>query len=177
MKRLAYCLTLCALFLSGCESMSVSECKVADWERVGRSDGARGDSDRRIVDYTEDCGKAGVTPNAAAYRRGWDVGILQFCTASNGWREGAAGHSSKAAVCLGQPGHAVFARYLDAGLQVYHTQQAMQRNDSETARLQKLLETSKNDDEKKRAREELRRIDRDQFRLRERLAQQQTAAP
>lgn len=48
--------------LAGCASMSESECRVADWGRVGYTDGARGDSESRVAAYTEDCGKIGITP-------------------------------------------------------------------------------------------------------------------
>lgn len=170
-------LLLAALALSGCESMSVSECKVADWHRVGWNDGTRGESEQRIADYTEDCGKAGIMPNAQAYRQGWDTGIVQFCTAANGWREGIQGHSGKASVCQGQAGYPVFVRYLEAGLQVHRINERMQGNAQESTRLQHRLESSKNDDEKKRLREELRHIDREQFRLRSQLIQQQMLAP
>ncbi|MBK6593047.1 MAG: DUF2799 domain-containing protein [Burkholderiales bacterium] len=166
-----------ALLLSGCESMTVSECKVADWSRVGAADGAKGESDRRIADYTEDCGKAGIVPNAKAYRRGWDVGIVQFCTAANGWREGVQGHSSKASVCQGQTGYSAFSRYLEAGLEVYRLNEKIQRNTREIARLQDKLEASKKDDEKKDIRADLRHLDREQFRLRNMLTQQQFLKP
>ena len=159
-----------ALALAGCESMSVSECKVADWYRVGLTDGAKGESDRHIADYTEDCGKAGIVPNAALFRQGWNAGIVQFCTAANGWREGVQGHSGKSSVCLGQAGYPAFSRYFEAGLQVYRTQEQMRRNNDETNRLQGRLDASKSDDEKKSLREDLRRLDREQSRLRNQLA-------
>lgn len=170
-------LLLIALALAGCESMSVSECKVADWHRVGWTDGSRGESEQRIADYAQDCGKAGIVPNAPAYRQGWDAGIVQFCTAANGWREGIQGHSGKASVCQGQSGYPVFAHYLEAGLQVYRINERMQDNARESTRLQNRLDASKSDEEKKRLREELRHIDREQFRLRSHLVQQQMLAP
>lgn len=170
-------LLVAALVLTGCESMSVSECKVADWSRVGAADGAKGESDRRIADYTEDCGKAGIVPNAKAYRRGWDAGIVQFCTPANAWREGTQGHSGKASVCQGQASYAEFSRYLAAGLQVHNTQSQMQRNSRESERLQKRLEESKSDEEKKNLRSDLRQIDREQLRLRNQLTYQQMVAP
>ena len=114
-KHIALLLPLLAsLLLAGCESMSPTECKVADWQRVGFNDGASGQSERRLAAYTEDCGEAGVQPDAEAYRRGWDSGIRRFCTAANGWREGVQGHSGKNAVCQAQPGYEVFTRYLAA---------------------------------------------------------------
>ena len=169
--------TLAVTLLSGCESMSVSECKVADWSRVGYVDGAAGTPSNRLVDYIEDCGKAGVTPVAAAYRQGWDVGIQRYCTAANGWREGTLGRSGKEAVCVGQAGFDGFARYLDAGLKVYRAQEQLQRNNNEVARLQKELETATKDEDKKRLREALKDLDRSQFYLRGTLTQLQSAAP
>lgn len=163
--------------LAGCESMSVQECKVADWQRVGFNDGASGESERRLAAYTEDCGEAGVKPDVQAYRRGWDSGIQRFCTAANGWREGVQGHSGKNGVCQAQPGFEAFTRYLEAGLQVYRTSEQMRQNDYETNRLQKRLEAGGTDDEKKRIREALRDLDRQQFHLRSMLAQQQMLAP
>lgn len=170
-------LLLASLLLAGCESMSPSECKVAEWGRVGHADGTRGESDRRIADYTEDCGKVGVVPNAQLYRYGWDQGIVNFCTPANGWREGLQGNSGKASVCQGQAGFAGFARYLEAGLQVNNTQSQMQRNARESERLQRRLEESKSDEEKKNLRNDLRYIDREQFRLRNQLTQQQLMGP
>ncbi len=170
-------LMLVAIALAGCESMSVSECKVADWTRVGMTDGSAGVSERRIADYTEDCSKAGVVPNASAYRRGWDAGIVQFCTPANGWREGVAGNSGKASVCQGQAGYAGFSHYLELGMQVHRVQELLQRNGQESSRLQARLEASKSDEEKKNLRESLRHIDHEQVRLRRLLMQQQMLAP
>lgn len=175
--RLVLLATTAAALLAGCASMSESECRVADWGRVGLADGARGALESRLADYTDDCGKVGVVPDATAYRKGWDTGIASFCTAANGWREGMQGHAGKDAACAGQPGYAAFARYLDAGMQVYRTNAQMERNTSETQRLQKRLETSTSDDEKRRLRDELREIDHQQYTLRSRMAQQQMQGP
>lgn len=171
-------LTLAAVtLLAGCASMSESECRVADWGRVGFSDGARGDSESRVAAYAEDCGKIGITPDATAYRKGWDAGIVQFCTPINGWQAGQRGHSGKLASCQGQPGYAQFAYFFDAGMQVYRIREDMERNDREVRRLQKRLEASTSDDEKHRLRDELHSLDHQQFHLRNRLVQQQMQGP
>jgi len=177
MKLLKAIAILTIALLAGCESMSVSECKVADWSRTGFNDGAAGTAENRIADYTEDCGKSGVVPNANAYRQGWDAGIQRYCTAANGWREGMQGRSGKDAVCQGQPGHEGFARYLEAGLRVYRTHQQIQYNSNEAARLQKALETAAKDEDKKRLREDLRALDHSQYRLRNLLSEQQLMGP
>lgn len=157
--------------------MSESECRVADWGRVGFNDGTRGDSESRLAAYSEDCGKIGITPDASAYRHGWDGGIVRFCTPANGWHEGQQGHTGKVASCQGRPGFEEFSRYFDSGMQVYRTNEEMERNTQESNRLQKRLETSTNDEEKRKARGDLRDLDRQQLHLRNRLAQQQMLAP
>ncbi len=177
MKFFTALLLLSTLTLAGCESMSVSECKVADWGRVGFADGAQGVSESRVADYTEDCGKVGIVPNAQLYRYGWDQGIKNFCTPANGWRQGIQGNSGKALVCQGQAGFAGFSHYLEAGLQVHRMQELLQRNAQESSRLQARLEASKSDDEKKRLRNDMHHLDREHFRLRNQLTQQQMLAP
>ncbi len=157
--------------------MTESECRVADWKRVGLSDGGSGVPEGRLASYAEDCGKIGVEPDATAYRQGWDQGIAQYCTAANGWRAGLEGQSGKAAVCQGQPAFDSFSRYLQAGLQVYETQSRMSRNDDEARRLQRKLEEAKTDEDKRRVREQLRSIDREQFYLRSTLQLQRLSAP
>lgn len=173
----ALSLLLLTTLLAGCASMSESECQVADWGRVGLNDGARGEPERKLAAYTEDCGKTGVVPNAQAYRQGWDAGIKRFCTAANGWQEGLLGHADKAQVCAAQPGVVSFVRYLNAGLQVHQTQERMRQNTHESNRLQKRLESAASDDERRRIRRTLQDIDQEQFWLRNLMGQQQMLAP
>ncbi len=177
MNKLITLLLLSTLALSGCESMTVAECQVADWGRVGYADGARGESESRLAAYSEDCGKAGVRPNAQAYRQGWDAGIVRYCTAANGWREGLLGNGSRALACQGRAGYDAFSYYLAAGLEVYRTSEMMRQNADFANRLQRRLEESGNDDERRRLRDELRDVDHEQYRLRGLLMYQQTLAP
>lgn len=163
--------------LSGCESMSASQCQVADWYRVGQTDGANGVAESRLADYAEDCAKVGIRPDAQAYRRGWDVGLAQFCQPANGWRQGVQGQASKESLCAGRPDFPQFSRNLQNGLAVYRTNEQIRRNNDEIARLQKRLEKAANDGERNTIRRELSAIDREQFRLRLQLGQQQLLAP
>ena len=163
--------------LAGCETMTVSECQVADWQRIGFDDGARGEHHSRLAAHSESCAKAGIRPQPQAYRQGWDDGIARFCTASNGWRQGLLGNMAKAGVCRGQWGDELFSRYLEAGLQVHRLQGELQRNDGQLKRLQRQLEEATNDDRKRRLREDMRALDRDQHHLRNQLRRQQMQAP
>lgn len=172
----SFCL-LGALALAGCTSMSESECRVADWYRVGLADGSGGVMQNRLADYAEDCGKIGVDPDPIAYRKGWDQGIVHYCTPYNGWAAGVQGRGSQAAVCQGQLGYEGFSRALSAGLLVHATQSRMDRNDNEIRQLQRKLDAATSDDEKRRLREQLRALDREQAALRNTLQAQRQFAP
>jgi len=79
------------LALSGCATMSKSECESADWQAVGYQDGSRGIHYSRIAKHRESCGKYQIVPDDNAYMLGWDEGIRRYCTADTGYRLGAAG--------------------------------------------------------------------------------------
>lgn len=173
--------SLLVLSLSGCESMSPSECKMADWHRRGYADGQRGENQNRIADYAEDCGKIGVQPNPMEYRRGWDSGIVQFCTPQNGWNQGLQGSSYKENACQGQAGNPQYSYYFKIGMDAYRTKGQIEKNNHEINRLQKRLDSvkpdAKADEERRKIREEMRYLDREQYKLRDLLAQQQRYAP
>lgn len=172
--RAALALAVC-LALSGCASMSESECKVADWQRIGQRDGEQGQPDSRIADHTEACAKVGVQPDAARYRRGWDRGVLSYCTADVGWREGLAGRSYQG-VCRGR-NEADFLRFHRAGSEVHRVEQEISSNHSEINRIEEQLRKAKTDDERKRLRDRLRSLDREQAQLRQRAASLRSFGP
>ncbi|NCP39780.1 MAG: DUF2799 domain-containing protein [Rhodoferax sp.] len=175
LRRIFLLLLLLALF--GCASMSETQCQVADWQRVGLQDGAIGMAESHLADYVKDCAKVGVTPDAVAYRKGWDAGILRFCTPANGWREGTQGRHQADAVCRAQSGYERFTYYLSAGLQFHRTGEQIRANNHEMRRLQSLLDTTTKDEEKKQLRFELQQLDWEQFRLRNLINQQRLLAP
>jgi len=168
---------LAALTLGGCASMSDTQCQVADWQRVGMNDGASGVTESRLADYVKDCAKVGVEPDARAYRKGWDAGIVRFCTPANGWREGLRGRFQADAVCRAQTGYERFSYYLNAGLQLHRSNEQIRANHQEMRRLQSLLDASVKDEDKKQLRFELQQLDWEQFRLRSLLYQQRLLAP
>jgi len=168
---------LLLLVLGGCASMSETQCQVADWHRVGLADGANGLPEGRLADYHRDCAKVGIEPDAQAYRRGWDAGIVRFCTPANGWREGSQGHFQADAVCRGQTGYTPFSYYLQAGLELHRTNERIRANNRETRRLQALLDAATQDDDKKRLRLELQTLDWEQARLRSLVNQQRLLGP
>lgn len=168
-------LIVAGLALSGCASMSENECKVADWQRIGERDGEQGRPDSRLADHAEACGKIGIQPDAARYRRGWDYGVLRYCTAEVGWREGLNG-STYQGVCRGR-NEGEFLRFHRAGLEVHRVEQDIESNHAESRRLEDQLKKARTDDERKRLRDRLRSLDREQSQLRQRAAQLRSFGP
>jgi hypothetical protein len=62
-----------------------------DWRTVGYEDGAAGYPGSRIGVHRRACGEHGVTPDFDAYQAGRAEGLMEYCTAANGYRIGAAG--------------------------------------------------------------------------------------
>ena len=79
--------------------------------------------------------------------------------------------------CVGQTGYEEFARNLNAGMQVYRTQQYLNHNSREIDSLQRKLDIATTDEERRQLRERMQSIDRDQYRLRALIGQQQWLAP
>lgn len=84
--------TVLALSLGSCATMNEEQCLAGDWVGQGYSDAAAGRSPSRLSDHAEACAKHGITPDAAAYRSGWDQGIPVYCTPANGFRSGRNGN-------------------------------------------------------------------------------------
>lgn len=82
-----------ALAVTGCASMSKAECELADWEQVGFRDGKNGDDETRLARHVEAC-KDNV-PDQAAYQRGYQNGLVQFCTPASGYNFGIKGREYK----------------------------------------------------------------------------------
>lgn len=87
-----------AIGLGSCATMSAEQCLAGDWVGQGFSDGAAGYAMSRLGEHAEACVKHGVVPDDAAYRAGWNDGVLRYCTIDNGFRVGAQG-GSYAGVC------------------------------------------------------------------------------
>jgi hypothetical protein len=88
--RILSCLCLAA-GLAGCAGLSQRQCAGADWERIGREDGARGYPASRIEQHRTDCARHGVTPDAARYEAGREAGLARYCTPEGMLEAGARG--------------------------------------------------------------------------------------
>ena len=79
------------LILSGCGTLSESQCLASDWQTVGHRDGLDGLQSSQLLKHQNDCVKHGIVPNRQAYLTGWDQGVEQYCQPHNGFTTGERG--------------------------------------------------------------------------------------
>ncbi len=89
--RLVAVLGLLAL-TGACETMSVDECRVADWRSLGFQDGANGTTLEKFSAREKSCSKAGVTAHFEPYSAGRADGLRSFCTPERGFRAALSGY-------------------------------------------------------------------------------------
>ena len=101
MRALAAIGLATSVLISGCATMSESECLTADWRAIGYEDGSAGRPATQLGARRQACAEFGVTPSAKAWTAGREEGLLNFCVPSNGFRIGRAGQTYSG-VCPGQ---------------------------------------------------------------------------
>ena len=65
--------------LTGCASMSVDECKTADWRMIGYEDGITGRSALQLKEHRKACAEHGIAPNLDVYLTGHEQGLMVYC--------------------------------------------------------------------------------------------------
>lgn len=153
-----------ALALQGCASMSPETCAASDWHQVGVADGEKGRTSDRIARYQEDCGKAGIVPDAQAYMAGREQGLRTYCTLPNGVQIGRRGGSYNG-VCPAELQEDFLIGY-NAGLSVDQAERAISDVRSQISEAEATLSKSETkEEEKSRLRNEIFRLDREIIRL------------
>lgn len=79
------------LGLVSCATLNESQCRSVDWAQLGARDGAMGYSTQRLEEHREACSEFGLAADDAAWRQGYDAGLLEYCTVDNGYRLGRRG--------------------------------------------------------------------------------------
>lgn len=146
-----------ALVLAGCATMSAEECRTTNWRDQGYRDALAGQPRSHLGDIREACAEAGVRPSEPMYWEGWNQGIGQFCTPANGarWgRDGKSYHNS----CPPELEMGFLARYRD-GRTAWDAEQTLRRLQTEQGNKQRELDNTKDDNQRKRLREQLRDMD------------------
>jgi hypothetical protein len=86
-----YLTCLCLGFVTGCSTLSQEECLVADWQLIGREDGASGQDVSYIGNHRKACAEYGIVPDLDEYQHGYEDGLVSFCTEHNGFNQGRNG--------------------------------------------------------------------------------------
>jgi len=152
---------LAGLLLSGCQTVSPNECKVANWSDLGLRDGLAGKPLSLLDERAHDCAEAGVAADMARYVAGRDQGLREYCRIENAVPLGLNG-SSYQGVCPPQI-DIEFRRRYQAAYAVHELRSSVEDLDRRSARLQrdlrevdadeaKRLKAADQDDERKRIR-------------------------
>ena len=149
MKKWAMAGGLAALTagLSGCATLSVEECQVANWYDIGYRDGVAGKSWSELAAHSKACAKAHIVPDQNAWEQGRQAGLKQYCTTDNAYRVGLAGKAFRGSEC---PAH-LYQTLTDAnryGRSIYQAEESLKT-------LQKEIKTLKEEYEKLRNGENL----------------------
>ena len=89
---------MAVLALSGCSTVSKSECQSGDWYDIGVRDGARGHGEERFLENAKACAKHGISADRERWLDGRMRGLERYCTARNGFEVGAE-NGGYAGVC------------------------------------------------------------------------------
>lgn len=163
--HLALMLILLALTVSGCASLSEGECRTADWQELGRIDGAHGQPRARLFEHAKACADYGIRPDAEAYYLGREWGLFDYCTPANGYREGRRGASYEG-VCPALLEGNFLARYRQ-GLEIHEVENALEDVERRIQRVEYRLDDEETaDDERQALYQALRRLYRD-YRVRQ----------
>ena len=143
LPRLLLLATLLAL--TGCATLSESDCGQGDWFGIGESDALGGYTPDRLARHDEACAKYGVAPDPRGYRAGYEQGLVGFCVPPQAFELGRRG-ASYYRQCP-PPAEADFLPAYDLGRDVYTIDQDLIRIEVEIERLRDEVKDEKNSPE------------------------------
>lgn len=132
-------LAVALVLVSGCSkpprSVTENQCMAGDWETLGYRDGVNGHRSTRLLAHQDACGELGVVPERETYRRGWRLGIAEYCRPDNGFDLGLRG-IAYGNVCPDE----LEARFLDAhadGFAIFAARRACAATETSIDRLER----------------------------------------
>jgi hypothetical protein len=152
--------TLAALALAGCASLSARECRGGDWYSIGLRDGAAGRAEDYVSQHAAACQEFGVAPDRDRWLEGRERGLERFCTARNGYRIGEVGGSYQHVCFAGA--ELEFRRGYDLGLRMNRVQGRLDRIENEIRTIEGTLGAragSLTEDERQRLNYRLRALE------------------
>ena len=146
------CLFAIALpFLTGCATLSESDCGQGNWFAIGESDALGGYTPDRLAQHDEACARFGVTPDPRGYQAGYQQGLARFCVPPEAFLLGRRG-ASYYRQCP-PAAEAAFLPAYDLGRDVYTIDQDLVRIEIEIERLRDEIKDEKNSPETRAAAE------------------------
>ncbi len=124
---------LSIIVFTSCATMKKEECLTADWYNIGFEDGTRGYKVSRIANHRKACSKYEIAPNLDLYLRGRDQGLIEYCTAHNGYNLGLKGRSYNDA-CQGNFGNG-FKEAYNIGRDIYLFERDVKAEERELSNL------------------------------------------
>lgn len=83
-----------AVALSACSTTpEIVACAAADWVDLGERDGAAGETKGQFNDMADKCGDRGLLVDRAAYDKGYQIGLAQYCSPQGGFAAGFRGEN------------------------------------------------------------------------------------
>ncbi|MEZ5543920.1 MAG: DUF2799 domain-containing protein [Lysobacteraceae bacterium] len=133
--KLAFAASMLVFALTGCATLSESDCATGDWFRIGRQDALWGHTPDRLAQHEKACTKHGFGSDRQAYDEGFAQGLVEFCVPEKAFDLGRRGNSYYHQ-CPPEA-DAWFMPAFDLGRQVYDIDQELIRIESELNDLRK----------------------------------------
>ncbi len=140
-RQLLAGVTLVALLVTGCSSMSETECLAVDWRTIGYEDGVAGFPGNHIAKHRKACAKHGVRSDLTLYQAGRAEGLREYCQPANGYRLGVRG-GSYGGVCPAELEDRFLPAY-DAGHHLYSLRARLSNAESQLDSKRRELDRAK----------------------------------
>lgn len=94
MKRILI-LSIAIIATTGCSLMSKKDCLTSDWEKLGFDAASSGKSSEQFNHLAQACEKYNIAANQVNFKKGYDNGLVTYCTFDSGLKRGSKGKSFK----------------------------------------------------------------------------------
>ena len=134
--------------LTGCASLSKSECLNASWEDIGVRDGANGYPEEYLIQHSTACAKVNVVPDRGAWLHGRERGLERYCVPRRMYNLGEYGNNFDVGICRNFDQERLTDAY-EKGLEVHRRVDALDSIDSELRDIRTRLENKDKELDKK----------------------------
>ena len=135
-----FVLALSVLLLTGCATLTESECARSNWHSIGVQDGRAGHTPDRLEQHERACTKHGYGIDARAYDAGYREGLNSFCVPHRAFQLGRNGDAYKNQCWASAERTFLPAYYL--GKDVYAMEEELKLIDNEVEQLHKEIKDS-----------------------------------